>query len=119
MEFALGGTPNSGSSRAKIYPLTVDSDDVGTDKELVITIAVRTGSPAFSGTPSPSATQEGFTTTIQGSLNLNNFTAPVSAVAPITAGLPAAPAGYEYRTFSLSGSSGLSSQGFMRVQVAP
>jgi autotransporter-associated beta strand protein len=119
MEFALGGTPNSGSSRAKIYPLTVDSDDVGTDKELVITIAVRTGSPAFAGTPSPSATQEGFTTTIQGSLNLNNFTAPVSAVAPITAGLPAAPAGYEYRTFSLSGSSGLSSQGFMRVQVAP
>ena len=119
MEFALGGTPNSGSSRSKIYPLTVDSDDVGTDKELVITIAVRTGSPAFAGTPSPSATQEGFTTSIQGSLNLNNFATPVSAVAPITAGLPAAPAGYEYRTFSLSGSSGLSSQGFMRVQVAP
>jgi autotransporter-associated beta strand protein len=119
VEFALGGTPNNGSSRARIHPLTLDSDDGGTDKELLLTIAVRSGTPAFTGTPSPAATHEGFTSTVQGSLSLATFSAPVSVVTTVTTGLPAAPAGYEYRTFRLDGSDGLPSKGFLRVQVTP
>jgi autotransporter-associated beta strand protein len=118
MEFAHGGTPNNGSSHAKIHPLLLDSSDVGTDKEMLLTIAVRSGTPVFSGSPSPAATHEGFTSTVQGSLDLTGFSATVAVVAPLTAGLPAAPTGYEYRTFSLNGSDGLSSKGFLRVQVS-
>lgn len=119
VEFALGGTPNNGSSRARIHPLTLDSDDGGTDKELLLTIAVRSGTPAFTGTPSPAATHDGFTSTVQGSLDFATFSAPVSVVTTVTTGLPAAPAGYEYRTFRLDGSDGLPSKGFLRVQVSP
>jgi hypothetical protein len=40
-------------------------------------------------------------------------------VDPVTAGLDPAPAGYEYRTFSLDGSDGLGGKGFMRVAITP
>lgn len=119
MEFVLGGTPNNGSSNAKIYPLTADSDDLDSQKELLLTIAVRSGTPAFSGSPSPSATKDTYTATIQGSSDLTSFTAAVTSVAPVTTGLPAAPSGYEYRTFSLNGSNGLTSKGYLRVRVTP
>jgi hypothetical protein len=69
--------------------------------------------------PSPAAAQDGFTATVQGGLDLASFSAVVTPVAPVTTGLPAAPAGYEYRSFSLAGSSGLPSKGFLRVQVTP
>ena len=119
LEFALGGSPNNGSSRARVHPLTLDSDDGGTDKELLLTIAVPVGTPAFTGSPSPAATHEGFTSTVQGSLGLAIFSAPVSVVTTVTTGLPAAPAGHEYRTFRLDGSDGLPSKSFLRVQVSP
>jgi autotransporter-associated beta strand protein len=117
MEFALGGIPNDGTSNAKVYPLSADSDDVGTDREMLLTIAVRGGTPVFAGTPSPSSVLAGITCTIQGTADLSAFSTPVSVVAPVTAGLPSAPAGYEYRTFSLDGSNGLPARGFLRVQV--
>jgi autotransporter-associated beta strand protein len=119
MEFVLGGTPNNGSANSKIHPLIADSDDLDSDKELLLTIAVRSGTPAFTGSPSPAAAQDGFTATVQGGLDLASFSAVVTPVAPVTTGLPAAPAGYEYRSFSLAGSSGLPSKGFLRVQVTP
>lgn len=120
LEFALGGNPASGSDGPKVYPLLADSSDAGTARELLLTIAVLSGTPAFSGTPSPSATSAGFTYTVQGSFDLASFTSPVTPVSPVTTGLPAAPAGYEYRTFSLNGTDGLTpSRGFLRVQVTP
>ncbi|RYD63849.1 MAG: hypothetical protein EOP83_11130, partial [Verrucomicrobiaceae bacterium] len=120
MEFALGGTPNSGNSRPKVYNLIADSSaDGDTTKELLLTIAVRSGTPAFTGATSPTATQEGYTYTVQGSTNLTGFTTAASVVTPVATGLPAAPAGYEYRTFSLSGSNGTPSKGFLRVSVTP
>ena len=91
MEFALGGTPNNGGSRARIYPIIADSSDGGTDKEMLMTIAVRAGTPAFTGSPSPAATHEGYTYTIQGSTTLGTFTTASTVVTPVTAGLPAAP----------------------------
>lgn len=122
LEFALGGAPNNGSNRAKVYSLLADSDaDVDSDRELVLTIAVRSGTPGFATSPSPTATQEGYSYTIHGSTSLApaSFTATVLPVAPVIADLPAAPAGYEYRSFSLSGSNGTPSRGFLRVSVAP
>ena len=120
VEFALGGTPNDGSSNAKIYSLTEDgSVDGDADAELLMTIAVRTGTPAFTGNPSPSATQDGYTYTIEGSTTLATFPEGVTPVSTVATDLPTAPIGYEYRTFSLNGSNGLTTKGFLRVNVTP
>ncbi len=126
LEFALGGNPNSGSDNAKIYHLNADSSDAGSAQELLITIAVRNGgdgvganpvfSPAAGG--QPAATQDGMTYTIEGGADLT-FAGTVSVVDTLAAGLPAAPTGYEYRTFSLDGSNGLPGKGFMRVKIMP
>lgn len=121
IEFALGGSPSSASDNAKVFSLAADSsaDDDATS-ELLLTIAVRSGTPVFTGSPSPTATQEGFSYTIEGSATLNSFT---TAATPVTTVAPPAPnatppVGYEYRTFSLSGSNGLPNVGFLRVKVS-
>jgi hypothetical protein len=119
VEFALGGDPADPADGPKVFPLRADSSDGGTAAELLLTIAVRSGTPAFTGSPSPTATTAGYTYTVQGSTDLTTFTTPVTVVDPVTTGLDPAPAGYEYRTFSLSGSDGLPSRGFLRVQVTP
>ena len=80
---------------------------------------MRAGTPAFTGAPSPSATNDGFTYTVQGSPDLSGFGMPVSVVAPVITGLLAVPVGYEYRTFSLDGSNDLPTKGFLRVRVSP
>lgn len=121
LEFALGGTPNNGASGPKVYALQQDTAvDEDSDKEQLLTIAVRSSTPAFSDVDSPSATTSDNLTvyTIQGSLDLAMFTSPVTPVTPaVTTGLPDAPAGYEYRTFSLDNSNGLAGKGFLRVKV--
>lgn len=118
IEFALGGSPISGSDNARIYNLMADSSADGDAlSELLMTIAVRTGTPAFAGSPSPTAAMDGATYTVEGSTTLSSFTTIVTPVAPVITGLPAAPAGYEYRTFSLDGSNGTAGPGFLRVQV--
>jgi len=120
VEFALGGNPASGADGPKVYAITADGSDEGTARELLLTIAVRNGTPAFDGSPSPMATTAGFTYTIEGSFDLADFSRPVSVVSPVTTDLPDVPEGYEYRTFSLNGTDGLASpRGFMRVQVTP
>lgn len=119
LEFALGGNPADPADGPKVFSLRADSGDTGTEPELLLTIAVRAGTPAFGGSPSPTATSGGVTYTVQGSTDLADFTTGVSVVSPVTTGLDPAPAGYEYRTFSLSGSNGLPSRGFLRVQVTP
>jgi autotransporter-associated beta strand protein/T5SS/PEP-CTERM-associated repeat protein len=120
VEFALGGSPVSGSDNAKVYRLSGDSDaDGDSNNELLLTIAVRNGTPAFSGSPSPTATHEGYTYTVQGSLDLANFNSAVAVATPVVTGLPAAPSGYTYRTFSLTASNGLPGKGFLRVTVTP
>ncbi len=121
LEFALGGSPSSPTNNAKTYSFAVDSsaDAETATPELVLTIAVRSGTPAFTGTPSPSATKDGFTVTVEGSINLDSFPTTATSVTPITTDLPAAPDGYEYRSFALAGSNGLTNRGFLRVRVAP
>ena len=119
LEFALGGAPNSGSNNAKTYSIIADgSVDVGTTSELLMTIAVRSGTPVFAGIPSPTATHDGAIYTIQGSTTLGSFALPVTPVAVVApASNPTPPSGFEYRTFSLDGSDGTSSNGFLRVDI--
>lgn len=116
-EFAFGGNPLSGADNAKSFVVAADSSDAGTEKDLILTIAVRTGTPAFAGSPSPTATHEGITYNIEGSIDLGGFTSAVSAVDPVTAGLPTLDSDYEYRSFSLDVSNGLAGKGFLRAKV--
>ncbi len=115
-EFAFNGDPLSGSDNGKVFILTADTD-ADTTKELILTIAVRSGAPTFVGTPSPSSVIDGVTYTINGSLDLSAFATQVNVVVPQTTGLPGAGAGYEYRSFSLDGSDGLAGKGFLRAVV--
>ena len=117
-EFALGGDPSSGSNNARIYSIVADGNvDGDANKELLMTIAVRTGTPAFTAGPQPVATTEGITYAIQGSETLGNFMSPVTPVGMVAPAVPA-PAGYEFRTFSLDASNGMPSKGFLRVKVS-
>ena len=117
-EFALGGVPNDGSNNPKVYSIIGDSSDAGVANELLMTIAVRTATPVFAGSPSPSASLDGIDIRVQGSLDLGTFTSPTSVVTPVITGIPPVPpTGYEYRTFSLDASEGVPNSGFLRVQV--
>ncbi len=122
-EFAFDGNPLSVADNGKVYGLNEDSDaDANTDKEMILTVAVRNGTPAFSGSPSALAVHptDGISYTIQGSLNLIDFTTAIVNVVPtpVITGLPPASAGYEYRSFSLDGSNGLTQKGFLRAKVS-
>jgi len=119
-EFAFNGDPLGGSDFGRIYPLIADSDfdSPDTAEELIVTVAVRAGTPVFSGSPSPAATHDGITYTIEGGVSLQAFDGTVNVVpTALTTGLPAAGAGYEYRSFSLGGSNGLTGKGFLRAKV--
>ncbi|MEO5915368.1 MAG: autotransporter-associated beta strand repeat-containing protein [Luteolibacter sp.] len=113
LEFALGGDPNNGPVPPRVHILKPDPT---ASQSAVLTIAVRAGTPAFTGSPSPSATKDGYTYSVNGTNDLTDFTATVVPVAPVTTGLPSVPMGYEYRTFSLVGQG---AKGFMRVEISP
>ena len=82
-EFAFNGNPLNGADKGGIFHKIADSNDAGTEAELILTIAVRVGIPAFSGSPSPSASVDGVTYRIQGSTDLTGFGAWVSPVDPV------------------------------------
>ena len=119
IEFGFGGDPTDGGDNAKIYPMTADSNDGDSLSELLLTVAVRAGAPAFAAGSPATASFEGYQYAIEGSMDLMTFNSGVTPVAPITTGLPDAPAGYEYRTFSLNGSNGLPDAGFLRATITP
>ena len=119
VEFALGGNPNQGAANARLYLRVADSDDPNPADELLLTIAVRAGTPAFTGAPSPSATQDGYSYIIQGSSDLIDFNAVVHSVGLVVTGLPTVPSGYEYRTFSLGIPNNGPTTGFLRVRISP
>jgi autotransporter-associated beta strand protein len=117
-EFAFNGNPLDGADNGGIHSFNADSSDVGTDLELILTLAVRSGTPAFSGSPSPTASHDGITYTVHGSTDLAGFATGVTPVDPLTAALPdLSGSGYEYRSFSLDGSDGLPGKGFLRAMV--
>jgi fibronectin-binding autotransporter adhesin len=110
IEFLIGGDPTSFSDQGRLW--------VGTSgSQLVLSLAIRGESTDFSGTPSPSATVEGIECRIQGSLDLLDFTSPVSDTAlVIPSGWPLTPpAGFSFHSFKLDASAGLTGKGFMRL----
>jgi autotransporter-associated beta strand protein len=123
-EFALNGNPNSGSNNGLTAVLIQDAS-APAGNELTLVAAVRDGA-VFAAGPNgvQTATIDGVVYTIEGSLAL---TFPDSAVsvggafdtAPAATGLPSlTSSAWEYRTFKLDASEGLTGKGFLRVKTA-
>ena len=116
-EFAFNGAPLSAADAG----LRVALEDTDGDSlaELTLTLAVRnsSGSPVFSTASSPTASVDGITYIIEGSLDLVFPNSPVSETTPPT-GLPALPAGWEHRRFRLDAFEGSAiPRGFLRAKV--
>jgi hypothetical protein len=119
-EFAFNGNPTNGASTGQIHGLTADSSDGGTNKEMILTVAVRKTAPAFTTAAPSTSTVDGITYRIEGGTNLSLWATTVTRLdTPLTSGLPAITdtVNYEYRSFSLSGSDGLPGKGFLRARV--
>lgn len=118
-EFAFGGDPLSGSSG--ILSAGSRFDTTGdTQLEWILTVAVRSDA-LFSGDTLAVGFADGVNYSIEGSLDLLGFVAPVEgplAMPVIPATLPAdPPAGYQYVSFRLEGSNGLPDRGFLRAKA--
>jgi|GEM_PF-1322482 len=117
VEFAFDGDPLDGARKGRVHALTVDTDE-DLLREFVLSVAVRSGTPVFAGTPSPSASHEGLSITVSGSANLVDGSVAVEGLpTAVTPGLEPPGVGYEYRSFRLVGSNGLGGRGFLRVGV--
>jgi autotransporter-associated beta strand protein len=119
-EFGFRGNPLSGTDQGIVRNFTEDSGDPDSSKELILTIAIREGNAdPFSGTPLQLAVA-GVTYSVEGSTDLSTFNAAVTEVSPaFTTGLPdlSGDPDYEYRSFSLDASNGLTGKGFLRAKV--
>ena len=118
-EFAFNGDPLSATSTGQSYVLTSDSSAYpDAAKELVVTLAVRKGAVFTGGTPATSAPVEGIAYAIEGGTNLAGFGTKVWPVTTINPGVALTDnVNYEYRSFALDGSNGLSGKGFIRAKV--
>ncbi|TAE78112.1 MAG: hypothetical protein EAZ65_03120 [Verrucomicrobia bacterium] len=120
-EFALKGDPSSAANKGLTAMLVQDAS-APAGNELTLIAAIRDGA-VFAGSPSPAATLDGLTYTAQGSLDLvfPGSAVSVSAAsdtAPAASSLPdLTGSGWEYRTFKLDASEGLSGKGFLRLKV--
>jgi len=118
-EFAFNGNPTSGADNGQVYVLTADTD-ADAANELVLTLAVRKTTPAFAAGAPATATSvsDAISYSIEGSTTLADFLGSVTPVALVNPGVPLTDAtNYEYRSFSLAGSNGLSGKGFLRAKV--
>jgi autotransporter-associated beta strand protein len=114
LQFALGGDILDPKNNGLQALFTKDAAD---DNNLVLTVAVRDGA-TFAGSPSPTATHDGITYTIQGGTDLNTWTTNVEEVTPQNGGGSlTAPTGYVLKSFRLVQDPVLGSKGFLRVQV--
>lgn len=89
-----------------------------TGAPFILTIAVREGAQ-FAGNPSPAATRDGVTYTIQGTADPADWSAAVEHVTPAfdANGTLTAPAGYELRIFRLAAPLPAGGSGFVRIAV--
>lgn len=112
-EFAFNGNPSSGSDNGAIQSTYADSN-ANTNKDLTITIPVRTGATfAVAGTKQE-AEVEGLTYTVEGSLNLTAFDSAVQFVSKTASGNP----DWELHTFRLTASDAPgNARGFLRAVV--
>ena len=118
-EYGFDGDPTDASSNGKVYLVIADGDDnPDTDPELILTVAVRSTVVFAAGGPA-TGSADGVDYSIEGSLDLVDFTETVNleggAIIPV--GAPAPNLGWEYRSFNLDGSNGLPGKGFMRARA--
>jgi hypothetical protein len=112
VEYLTNGIPNSNADKGLLW--------VGTSgNQLVLSLAIRGASTSFSGSPSPSATVDGITAAIEGSLDLGGFSAAVSGTSFVlpSGWSPTAPVDHSYHSFKLDASSGLTGKGFLRLSA--
>lgn len=115
-EFAFGGSPVSSSDNGQQQLRTVDvnTDTLG---DFTQTVEVRSGANFTASGNKLTATVDGITYTIEGSLDLVTFESPVSEVTPtLGTGLPKT--GYVFKTFRLNAANGLNGKGFIRAGAA-
>lgn len=113
LQFALGGNPADPADNGVQRVFTKDASNAD---NLVLTVAVPFGT-YFSGSPTPSSTFDGVTYSVQGTIDLVDWTAPVQVVPVQTGGTLAAPAGYVLQSFRLVQSPALGSHGFLRLRT--
>lgn len=115
-EFAFAGDPGDGSNNGLIRS---GIEDVSSTDYLTYTFACRTGA-SFNGADPATASVDGVDYTVRASLDLAAFTLGLTEVSPaITTGLPAAPAGYEYRTFRVTDAQSANPKAFIQAVAAP
>lgn len=114
-EFGLDSDPMNGADNGKIVS---EIATVSTEDYLTVTFPVRIGA-VFTDPPRvPTATVSNVIYTVQGTLNLTDWTEAAVEVTPaLTVGMPALSTGWEYRTFRFSQSIDTSVRSFMRVEV--
>ena len=120
-EFAFKGDPTSAANNGLLKSVVQDATaPAGTEFTLVA--AVRRGAAFASGPDGvQTATQDGVTYTVEGTVDLGAFTGAVSHAGPsdTATGLPdLTGTDWEYHTFSLDSSEGLTGQGFLRVHLS-
>ncbi|BCX48157.1 hypothetical protein HAHE_20650 [Haloferula helveola] len=118
-EYGFDGDPTDGANNGKVFLVIADGDDnPDTDPDLILTVAVRS-TVVFTGGAPATGSADGVDYSIEGSLDLSSFTETVNveSVAIPPAGAPTPNAGWEYRSFSLDGSSGLPDKGFLRARA--
>lgn len=123
LEFALNGNPTDPSSNGLIASLIQNASAPAT-QELTLVIAVRSGAEFASGANGiRTASVSGITYIVEGSLDAVFPSAVVSSnppaiTAPAVTGLPdLTGSGWEYHTFKLDASEGLTGKGFLRLKV--
>lgn len=121
-EFAFGGTPDNAGSRTLVAMSLAETSGDSLD-ELILTLAVREDAVFSATPPSPGGAADGVSYGVQGSLDLSDFTSPVTgplenAVVPASWSATA-PAGYRYVSFRLDASNGLTGKGFLRAVATP
>jgi hypothetical protein len=112
-EFGFNGDPNSGSDNGGIVSAYADSN-ANTNKDLTLTIPVRTGATFGPAGSKQTADVEGLTYTVEGSLNLTAFDSAVEFVSKTASGDP----DWELHTFRLTASDAPGTpKGFLRAVV--
>jgi hypothetical protein len=112
-EFAFNGDPNSGADNGLIQSAYADSN-ANANKDLTITIPVRTGATFGPAGTTQTADVEGLTYTVEGSLNLTAFDSAVAFVSKTASVDP----DWELHTFRLTASDAPgNAKGFLRASV--
>lgn len=115
-EFAFGTDPTNPNDACTQMVKIVEITNPTPRNYYSITIPVRSGA-TFSSGPSPSATIDGITYTIQGCTDMSNCKVPIQPITPALTGTLTAPAGWELASFRFVEDTVTQSKGFIWVEI--